>query len=121
MNGHETENVVDPAGITPPEEQQPAAPEQEQSNQVVVDDSRAMSGYSNFCRLTSTPEELLIDFGLNAQQFDVPVQNVRITQRIVMNMFTAKRLAQVLYMTVQRHEAFFGMLETDVQKRAIRE
>jgi hypothetical protein len=35
----------------------------------------------------------------------------------VLNFFTAKRLAVALQMAVQRHEAAFGNLETDVQKR----
>jgi hypothetical protein len=38
-------------------------------------------------------------------------------QRIIINFYTAKRLLQALAMTVQRHEAVFGVLETDVQKR----
>ena len=31
--------------------------------------------------------------------------------------FTAKRLLAALQMSVQRHEAAFGVLETDIQKR----
>jgi hypothetical protein len=34
-----------------------------------------------------------------------------------MNFFTAKRLLAALQMSVQRHEAVFGVLETDIQKR----
>ena len=33
--------------------------------QVEVDDSTTTSNYANFCRLSGTPEELLIDFGLS--------------------------------------------------------
>jgi len=36
----------------------------------------------------------------------------------VTNLYTAKRLLHVLQLTVQRHEATFGAIETDVQKRA---
>jgi hypothetical protein len=42
---------------------------------------------------------------------------VDIAQRLVMNYYTAKRLLQALALSVQRHEAAFGVLETDVQKR----
>ena len=33
--------------------------------QIKVDDSKAYACYTNFCRVTGTPEELIIDFGLN--------------------------------------------------------
>ena len=70
--------------------------------------------YANFCRVTGTPEELIVDFGLNPQPFGIPIA---VSQRIVINPFTAKRLWQALAMTLQRHEATFGVMETDVQKR----
>jgi len=73
--------------------------------------------YSNFCRVTGTPEELIIDFGLNPQPFGVPTQPIPVTQRIVTNFFTAKRMLHALQLTIQRHEAAFGVLETDVQRR----
>ena len=85
-----------------------------------MDDSQALACYANFCRVTGTPEELLIDFGLNTQTFGVPTQPIVVTQRIVTNLYTAKRLLDVLQLTLQRHEATFGALETDVQMRARR-
>jgi hypothetical protein len=88
-----------------------------QRAQVQVDDTRAVTCYANFCRVTGTPEELIIDFGLNTQPFGVPSEKIAITERIVVNYFTAKRLLAALQMSVQRHEAAFGVLETDVQKR----
>jgi len=90
---------------------------QPQQQQIEVDDSHAISSYSNFCRVTGTPEELIIDFGLNTQPFTTPTQTVKISQRIVTNFFTAKRMLHALHLTIQRHEAAFGVLETDVQKR----
>ena len=42
---------------------------------------------------------------------------IPVTQRIVVNFYTAKRLLHALGMTIQRHEAVFGPLEIDVQKR----
>jgi hypothetical protein len=95
----------------------PNAPEQGQ--RVQVEDKNAVSSYSNFCRVTGTPEELIIDFGLNAQPFGVPTEAVQITQRIVTNYYTAKRLLHALHLSVQRHEQAFGVLETDVNKRVI--
>ena len=91
-----------------------AAPTQPQ---VQIDDSKVTATYSNFCRVTGTPEELIIDFGLNPQPFGVPTQQIPVTQRIVTNFFTAKRMLHALQLTIQRHEAAFGVLETDVQRR----
>ncbi len=96
---------------------QPAQP-QAQRVQFDIDDSKALALYANFCRVTGTPEELIIDFGLNPQSpFGVPTQPIVISQRIITNFFTAKRMLQALAMTIQRHEQTFGVLETDVQKR----
>ena len=87
--------------------------------QVEVSDKDAVCLYANFCRVTGTPEELILDFGLNAQPFGVPTEPVEVKQRIVTNYFTAKRMLQALHMSVQRHEQAFGVLETDVQKRVV--
>jgi hypothetical protein len=85
--------------------------------QVTLDDSGASTCYANFCRVTGTPEEVILDLGLNPQPFGVPQNPVKVSQRLIMNYFTAKRLLAALTMTVQRHEQAFGVLETDVQKR----
>jgi hypothetical protein len=85
--------------------------------QVEIDDSKVLALYANFCRVTGTPEELIIDFGLNPQPFGIPVHPIPVTQRIITNFNTAKRMLHALSLTIQRHEATFGVLETDVQKR----
>ena len=86
--------------------------------EVVVDDSSTMPSYSNFCRVTATPEEVILDFGLNPQPFAVGRQDVKANQRLVMNFYTAKRLLTALGMTIQRHEGTFGAIELDVRRRA---
>ena len=98
-------------GEIPPSNNQP------QRQQIQIDDSKTVALYANFCRVTGTPEELIIDFGLNPQPFGVPSEPIAVTQRIVTNFFTAKRMLHALQLTVQRHEATFGVLETDVQRR----
>ncbi len=97
----------------------PAAEQPPVRQQVSVDASKAHAAYCNFCRVTGTPEELIIDFGLNTQPMGVPTEPIEITERIVMNYFTAKRMMAALQMSLQRHEAAFGVLETDVQKRVM--
>ena len=100
-----------------PEAAAPAAPPVPQQVQVQVDDAGALYSYSNFCRVTGSPEELIIDFGLNPQPTGVPQNPIKVSQRIVVNFYTAKRLLAALSMSVQRHEQVFGVLETDVSKR----
>ncbi len=91
--------------------------QQPQQMQVQVKDDQASAGYANFCRVTGSPEELIVDFGLNPQPVGVPKDPIHVTQRVIMNFYTAKRLLAALQMSVQRHEAVFGVLETDIQKR----
>ena len=95
----------------------PAAPAAPQRVAVQVDDSEASCSYANFCRVTGSPEELIIDFALNPQPMGVPSEAIDIDQRVVMNYYTAKRMLAALQMSIQRHEAVFGVLETDINKR----
>lgn len=90
---------------------------QQQAVQVQVLDDTALASYANFCRVTGSPEELIVDFGLNPQPIGVPKDPIRVNQRIILNFFTAKRLLAALQMSVARHEAVFGVLETDINKR----
>ena len=93
------------------------APAQRPQQQVQLDESKAIACYANFCRVTGTPEELILDFGLNSQPFGDQNEPVAINQRVVMNFYTAKRLLNALHFAVNRHESFFGALEVDVQRR----
>ena len=98
----------------------PAPAEQAQTQQPVqvqVNDDHAVASYANFCRVTGSPEELIVDFGLNPQPIGVPKDPIQVTQRIIVNFYTAKRLLAALQMSVARHEAVFGVLETDINKR----
>ena len=105
-----------------PEEKEQGAPAQQQQQaqmqgQIHVNDADAIALYANFCRVTGSPEELIIDFGLNPQPVGIPRDPISIKQRIILNYFTAKRLLHALSMSVQRHEQVFGVLETDINKR----
>ena len=63
--------------------------------QLEIDDSKVWPLYANFCRVTGTPEELIIDFGLNPQPVGVPTHPIPVTQRIITNFYTAKRMLRV--------------------------
>jgi len=84
---------------------------------VQVDDASVIACYANFCRVSSTPEELILDLGLNPQPMGAQPATVRVSQRVIMNHYTAKRLLGALSMALQRHEGAFGVVETDVRRR----
>lgn len=112
MSQAEAQNVE---GVETPDA--PVAPQRPQPVQVQVVDDQAQANYANFCRVTGSPEELIVDFGLNPQPIGVPKDPIKVTQRIILNFYTAKRLLAALQMSVARHEAVFGVLETDINKR----
>ena len=97
-----------PAGTEP---QQPQA-------EIVLNERDAHIAYSNFARVTSTAEEVIIDFCLNPNPFHTGRQEIPVSQRLIMNFYTAKRLFSALGMTLQRHEGTFGPIELDIRKRA---
>ena len=88
-----------------------------QPQQISVDSSEISTAYTNFCRVNVTPEELVLDFGLNTTITPNPNQPVKVSHRVVMNFYTAKRLLGALMGVIQQHEAAFGPLELDFQKR----
>src|SRR5437016_1106624 len=85
--------------------------------QFTTDASEISTVYTNFCRVSVTPEELVLDFGLNTQMVPTGTETVKLSHRIVMNFFTAKRLLGALMNVIQAHENSFGALELDFQKR----
>jgi hypothetical protein len=82
-----------------------------------LDDSNVVALYANMCRVASTPEEVILDLALNQNPMGGSTEKIRVSQRVILNHYTAKRLAALLAATVQRHEQVFGVLETDVRKR----
>jgi hypothetical protein len=110
-----------------------AAPEQaakaatEQPAQAVTEQSQALklhydesahATYSNLCRVTGTPEEVIMDFALNPNAFGAAVDEpMKVDHRIVMGYEAAKRTALVLLETMRRHEERFGEIELDPRRR----
>ncbi|MHB8866081.1 MAG: DUF3467 domain-containing protein [Pirellulaceae bacterium] len=112
-----TEDAVETPAASESQLEQTQQPQRQAPPQLQVNDANAMACYANFCRVTGSPEELIIDFGLNPQPVGMPKDPIEVKQRIIVNFFTAKRLLAALQLSVQRHEAVFGVLETDIQKR----
>ena len=84
---------------------------------ITMDDSNVQAAYSNFCRVTGTPEEVIIDFSLNPNPYAQQDQKIRVDNRLVLNLYTAKRLYAALQQTIMRHEQSFGVIELNVRRR----
>lgn len=82
-----------------------------------IDESKLSAHYANFCRVVGTPEEVIVDFGLNTQPQPTDDAKIALSERVVLNYFTAKRLLQALGATVARYEQAFGTLEINIGKR----
>ncbi|KKK55390.1 hypothetical protein LCGC14_3075020 [marine sediment metagenome] len=95
-----------------PAEEAPAQVEQRQI-QLRMDDQEMRTIYSNGFRTSTTPEELLLDFGLNVpvlseQSEGQPVYQLKLEVRIIMNYGTARRLVQMLTPLIRRREEQLG-------------
>lgn len=87
--------------------------------QQLITASAAQVTYSNFCRGTLTPDEVVLDFGFNSNGFGVKVleEDIEIKNRIIFSPVAAKRLLFLLNDIVRRHEQNFGEVEIDFRKR----
>jgi len=102
----------EPQKAPPPQAQAPAT-------NTAVDSAPAPVTYTNFVRVSVTPEEFVLDLGLNIDSAPDAHKSVRTSNRIVMNYYTAKRLTGALQNVVQAHETAYGPLELDFQKRLL--
>src|SRR3954463_13083103 len=89
----------------------PAAPQIEQTELKV--------SYANVCRIAQTPNEVIVDFGMNPNFFGVILEEevLKLDNRIILSHDAAKRLCIHLTATIQNFEARYGVIELDVAKR----
>ena len=112
-----------PAPADKPIEQQAAEQTGQRQMRVGIDERNMAATYANAFRTNGTPEEVMVDFGLNvansgAGQANQPDVIFQVNQRVILNYYSAKRLAITLSQLIRRHEDQFGELELDVAKRA---
>lgn len=95
-----------------------------------VDEREMSTSYANAYRTHLTNEEVMIDFGLNmvvqprqspsdvaAGQGKSPEILFHSNDRIIMNYYTAKRVALTLGKAVRQYEQRFGELKLDANER----
>lgn len=73
------------------------------------DDSKMTSTYANVCNVSSTREEITLLYGLNqawnAQQKQLTIE---LSDRIILNPYAAKRMANLLNNVIAQYEERFG-------------
>lgn len=88
----------------------PASPEIEQH--------QLKTTYANVCRIAQTPNEVIVDFGMNPNFFgNILDEPLRLESRIIMSHDAAKRLCLHLMASIQNYETRYGTIELDVTKR----
>lgn len=92
------------------EAQKPATPQ--------IDASGLKVSYANVCRIAQTPNEVIVDFGLNPNFFgNILDEPLKLDNRVILSHDAAKRLCLHLTATIQNFEARYGTIELDVTKR----
>jgi hypothetical protein len=83
------------------------------------DDSSMKTSYANVCNVSSSREEVTLLFGTN-QTWHTGQQEftIKLSDRIIISPFAAKRLLLLLQNVVGQYEARFGQLEVGVPSGA---
>ena len=98
----------------PEETKQPAAAE----NTPVITTENLRTTYANVCRIAQTPNEMIVDFGMNPNFFgQILPEPLKLETRVILSHDAAKRLLLHLASAIQGYEAKYGVIELDVAKR----
>ncbi|MCJ8329576.1 MAG: DUF3467 domain-containing protein [Lentisphaeria bacterium] len=105
-------------------EEQAAQQTGQQTVRVRIDQRDMDSSYANSFRPIASTEEILLDFGINQA---VPAQGdsksteiiFKVSSRVIMNYYTAKRLAISLSQVVGQYEEQFGEIKLNAADRRL--
>lgn len=97
----------------PPAAQEAEAQAQRQPVRLTLDDRGVPNQSSDFWLINSTPEEVILSFGNTKAQESGPV---KITQKVVLNYYNAKRLLTALNQTVKGYER--ALESMDIEPKA---
>ena len=90
----------------------------DQPQQPQIDATNLRTSYANVCRIAQTPNEVIVDFGVNPNFFgQILDEPLKLDTRVVLSHDAAKRLCLHLTATIQNFEARYGTIELDVNKR----
>jgi hypothetical protein len=76
------------------------------------DDSEITNCYANVCNVSSSREEVVLVFGVNKAWERNPGDiQVKLSSRVILSPFAAKRMAILLNNVMQQYEARFGPMD----------
>ena len=101
--------------------EQPQPVVEEQQVNITLDENDMRTTYSNMFRTNGSVDEVFLDFGINTiipvEEGQDPSLLFKVNDRVILNYYSAKRLAIALGQIVRNHEEQFGELELDIEKR----
>ena len=81
--------------------------------------SNLKSSYANVCTMTSTREEVVLNFGINqAWERSQNEMQVELSDRIILSPFAAQRLLDMLSKLMTEYEGRYGGLKQDIPAQA---
>ncbi len=81
------------------------------------DDSNMRSVYANVVNTAGTREEILLLFGMNQASYSGQKEmTVKLSARVILNPFAAKRLAILLNNVIRNYEQRFGTLDIEARR-----
>ena len=86
-------------------------PKRQPGRKVAWNDKDLTTSYANVCNVSSTREEVTLLFGTNESGMNGEEVSVRLTERIILSPYAAKRLAQVIGNVMLEYEKRFGPLD----------
>jgi len=79
------------------------------------DDTQMRTSYANVCNVAGTREEVALLFGTNQTGLNAQEVSVKLSDRVILSPYAAKRLAALLNNVVAEYEKRFGVLSVVVK------
>ena len=94
-------------------------PQEAKAPRINWDTSNLKSSYANVCNVSSTREEVILNFGVNqAWERGQPEMDIELTDRIILSPYAAKRMSIMLSNLIGEYEKRHGSLSIEAPESA---
>lgn len=91
----------------------------QKSSKVRWNTSQLKSSYANVCNVSSTREEMILNFGVNqAWERGQPELEIELNNRVIISPYAAKRLSMMLNKVIKEYEDRYGDLNLDITQHS---